>query len=187
MQVSDQNKESRTIGILALVCALLQLGIVPLFGIGDGRANLALVFAGLMAFMFGGRRGVLLAFLAGVFFDLTTTGPIGIMAFELPVMAFLLGSESRNRLIEDRTESLKEFAIGSLAVGLVYGIVMLFLGQAGSLVDVVFLRVIPTFALTFVAFAAFAYFLSGGSSGGRARGPRRAGMRSGGRIRTKGL
>ena len=187
MQVSDTNKESKTIGVLALVCALLQLGIAPLFGIADGRMNLALVFAGLMAFMFGGRRAILLSFCAGMFFDLTTTGPIGLMAFELPVMSFLLGSASRNRLIEDRSESLKEFAIGDIAVSLIYGIFMLLLGQSSSIGDIVLLRVIPTFALSFVAFAAFAFFLSGGSGSPRSRSPRRSGLRSGGRIRTKGL
>lgn len=45
MQISDKNREARGIALTAIICAVLQLAIAPNVGLGNGRANLALVFA----------------------------------------------------------------------------------------------------------------------------------------------
>ena len=94
MQVNDANRNRKVIAIVACVCALLQLAIVPNIGIANGRANLALVATACLALQIGGRTTVIFGFLAGLFFDLTTTGPVGLMAFELTLVGYLLGGRT---------------------------------------------------------------------------------------------
>ena len=160
MQVSDRNRESRSIAVLALVCAVLQLVLAPNVGLGNGRANFALVFPACVALQTGGRRGVVAGFLAGLFFDLSTTGPIGLMAFCLSASSFALGVEERNRMAGDLASATAHFAAASLVVSLVYHLAMLLVGQADSLLDVLVFRTLPTAALTFVFFLPFAYYFS---------------------------
>ena len=155
MQVSDRNRESRSIAVLALVCAVLQLALAPNVGLGNGRANFALVFSACVALQSGGRRGVVAGFLAGLFFDLSTTGPIGLMAFCLSASSFALGLEERNRMAGDLASATAQFA-----VSLVYHLAMLLVGQADSLLDVLVFRTLPTAALTFVFFLPFDYYFS---------------------------
>ena len=45
MQISDKNRDKRSIALLALLCALLQLALATNLGFGNGRANIAIVFA----------------------------------------------------------------------------------------------------------------------------------------------
>ena len=160
MQVSDRNRESRSIAVLALVCAVLQLALAPNVGLGNGRANFALVFSACVALQTGGRRGVVAGFLAGLFFDLSTTGPIGLMAFCLTVTAFVLGLEGVGRGAGDLGSAMARFSVAAAAVSLVYHLAMLLTGATSSFVDAVFLRALPTTLLTVVAFVPFAYYLS---------------------------
>ena len=80
MQVADRNREARTTVVLAVACLVLQLALAPNLALGNGRANFALVFAACVALTKGGQRAVISGFVAGLVFDLSTTGPVGLMA-----------------------------------------------------------------------------------------------------------
>lgn len=184
MQVNDTNRNRRDIGWLGLLCLVLQLAIAPYVTIAEGVANLAIVYTGYVALSIGGRTGVLCGFFAGVAYDLTTTGPLGLMAAILTVAAFAMGAEDRNRLSEDSSGAMVMYLIVSLAAVLAYHLAMLASGQASSLVDALVGRALPTYVLTTVAFLPFAYAGArpgaGGSSGvglgtGRGRGRGRRG------------
>ena len=54
MQVADRNRDIRTIVVLAVVCLVLQLALAPNVGLGNGRANFALVFCACVALSRGG-------------------------------------------------------------------------------------------------------------------------------------
>ena len=160
MQVKDSNKFRRDFGALALFCLFLQVAVAPNIAFGNGRANMALVFAGLVSLLVGGQIGVLCSFLAGLVFDLSTTGPIGLMSFLLTIASFVSGMEARNRIGDDFVGSIRLFTWMAGAVTLVYHFTMLLVGDATSLMDVIVLRTIPTLLLTVLAYAPFAYFLS---------------------------
>ena len=130
MQISDKNREARGIALTAIICAVLQLAIAPNVGLGNGRANLALVFAATVALTSGGGRAVVCGFFAGLFYDLSSTGPIGLMALMLSV------------------------------VNVGYGLGLMLAGQGGGFVDAVFLRALPGALLSLVCFLPFAYFES---------------------------
>lgn len=160
MQVKDSNKYRRDFGTLAAICLFLQIAVAPNIAFGNGRANAALVFAGIASMLVGGQLGVLCGFLAGLVFDLSTTGPIGLMAFLLTVASFVMGMEARNRMADDFLGSVTAFAQMAGVVTLLYHVAMLLVGDATSLVDIVFLRTVPTLVLTVLLFVPFAYIIS---------------------------
>ena len=142
--------------MLAIICGVCQLALAPNIGLGNGRANFALIFSACVALQAGGTRG----FFAGLFFDLSTTGPVGLMAFCLTVSSFVLGLQERNRMSGDLMVTLALFGGASLGVSLVYHLAMLLVGQADSILDVLVFRTLPTTLLTIVFFVPFAYYFS---------------------------
>ena len=160
MQVKDSNRNRRDFGTLALICLVLQVAIAPNIGLGNGRANLGLVFAGLASMLVGGRTGVICGFCAGLVFDFSTTGPIGLMSFLLTIASFVQGAEVRNRLADGFRDSMVRFSGMAFAVSLFYHVAMLLVGEASSLIDVLLYRTVPTTLLTVAAFAPFAWFLA---------------------------
>lgn len=184
MQVNDQSRNRRSMLWLGILCLVLQLALAPSIGVGNGRINFALVYAAIFSLAVGGRDGVLCGFVAGIVFDLSTTGPIGLMALLLTGMAYVLGLEERNRFADGFPAVMATFGVASLAVIFLYHLCMLVSGQAADLIDVIVMRTLPTFALTFVAFMPFAWFLcrsAEGTAGGLGR------RRRGGHFELRGL
>ncbi|WP_130812156.1 rod shape-determining protein MreD [Olsenella sp. Marseille-P4559] len=186
MQVADKNRDRRGALILVLVCLVLQLALAPNIALGNGCANFALVFTACVAFNAGGRNGVLAGFAAGLVFDLSTTGPVGLMAGCCAVAAYLMGQDGRNRMAGEFGACVVEFSIAALVVSLIYHLAMLMVGQSSSLLDVLLLRMLPTALLTIVAFLPFAWFYSrfGGGRPGLSMGRR---GRGGAHLSTRGL
>lgn len=143
------------------------------------------MYAACYALIVGGRYGVVVGFVAGLVYDLSTTGPIGLMTLLLTVMSYVLGAEERNRFADGLPQSLATFGIAALAVEFAYHFVMLMMGQASSFADVLLVRTLPSFALTFVVFIPFGYFFTREALGARPRRVHR--QHGGGHYSTKGL
>lgn len=167
MQIKDTNQSKRGHLVLAVVCMLLQVMLSPSIGMGNGRINFALVYAGVYALSVGGRPSVVVGFLAGLVFDLISAGPVGLMAGLLTVLSFGLGIEERNRFADGFVLPMSSFGVGSFLVILVFHMAMLLTGESASMADVLLQRTLPTFALTFVAFLPFAYVQVHGAAGPR--------------------
>lgn len=184
MRVADRNRDTRTTVVLAVLCLVLQLALAPNVGLGNGRANFALVFTACVAFSTGGRAAVIAGFASGLVLDLSSTSPIGLMALCLTVAGFALGSSVRERVAGDLGSSLVYVAVASLSVSVVYHVAMLLVGRTDSLVDALFLRALPSALLTLVAFLPFAYYFSRVRTHGSPLG---RGRHSGGGLTRRGL
>lgn len=160
MAFNDSGRFRRDFISIAAICLVIQVAIAPYIGLGNGRINMALVFAGIVSLLVGGRTGVLYGFCAGLIFDLSTSGPIGLMSFLLTIVSFLAGSEIRNRLGNNFIGAMRIFFWMDVAVSLLYHMAMFLVGEATSVMSVVFLRALPTTVLTLLAFAPFAYLFS---------------------------
>ena len=167
MQINDAHKKRRSTLVLAGICLLLQLTVAPNACLGNGYANFALVYVGIVALSSGGKGAVIGGFVAGLLYDLTSTTPIGLMALLLTVCAYALGIEERNRFGDGWVSALTSFGVGSLSVLVAYHLAMLLLGDAQSFSDALLLRTLPSFALTFLGFLPFAYHYVRTSSKGR--------------------
>ena len=160
MQVKDANRSRRLIAVLAVICFVGQLALAPHLRILDGQINFAIVFAGCVALAVGHRSGVISGFAAGLIFDLSSTGPVGLMAALLTASSFILGLEGNNRFIEDPRRATVYFAGSTGAVTLIYHVAILLMGDSKGFVDVMFRRWVPTAIMTFVVFLIFSFFLS---------------------------
>lgn len=175
MQVKDANKHRRTTVIAAVVCFVLQVSLAPHMGLGNGRVNFAMLFAGVYALYVGGRAGVVAGFASGLVFDLVATSPFGLMSALLTIMAYGLGREARNRFADGLVSSLSSFGIGALATTFAYHATMLLVGEQANLIDLLFMRTLPSFAITFVWFVPVAWYLvqrsaKGGGIGSGSKG-----------------
>ncbi|MDO4805666.1 MAG: rod shape-determining protein MreD [Coriobacteriales bacterium] len=179
MQINDARKSKKNHIALALVCLLLQVMASPNIGMGNGRINFALIYAGVYALSVGGRRAVVAGFFAGLLYDALSTGPFGVMSSLLTILSFALGLEERNRFIDGFVPSLSAFGVGSLLVQLFYHITLSMLGDGASMVDIVLMRVLPAYAITFVCFLPFAYYevRKGSGTRGKHAGGKSAGLR----------
>lgn len=160
MQIADKSHDTRGLAILAGVCAVLQLALAPNVAIGNGRANFALVFAACIALSRGGSQSVVCGFFAGLFFDLSTTGPIGLMSLILTLVSQFLGSENRNRMAGDFGACVVLYSAAALCSCLAYGLGLLITGNSSSIIDAVVFRAVPGAFLSIVAFLPFAYYYS---------------------------
>ena len=160
MQVKDSNRNRRDYGMLAAICLVVQVALAPNIGLGNGRANMGLVFCGIISLAIGGRTAVISSFFAGLLFDLSTTGPIGLMSGLLTLGSFFIGGEARNRFADDFSGSMQLFSGFAGIISLIYHVTMLLVGDATNFLDVVFLRALPTTILTVIVFAPFAYLIS---------------------------
>lgn len=166
MQVKDRNKNRRSIGALALLALFFQLGIAPAIALGGGHPNFAFVFAAVIALSIGGGTGVACGFVSGLIYDLSTTGPIGLMALLLSIAAYVLGVEVRDRISEEPMMTLIPFSIAALSVSLCYGLFALAFGVGESLFDAVFLRALPSALLTVIVYVPFLIFMGRSRRGG---------------------
>ena len=189
MEIKNTNKSRRSTVTLALLCFVLQVAIASNIGLEHGRANLALVFSGVYALWKGGRRGVLAGFLAGVLYDLLTTGPYGLMAGLCTLVAYGLGLEARNRFVDGMVSAITSFGIASLLSLLAYHLTMTLLGEANGVIDMFVLRTLPSFAMTLVAFLPFAYWhvREGGKGHGLGSGAKGASAKRGSHYDVRNL
>ncbi len=163
MLVQDTNRSRRLIAVMGIVCAVLQLALAPNVALASGHFNFCILFAGVVAAQVGGRPAIICGFLSGLFYDLSATSPIGLMAFLLTLGSALIGSGERSSSGEDSRTAFLSYVILALAVELIYGVMVLMLGQSSSFVDAIFLRALPSFLLDCLAYIPY-YILSSRSS-----------------------
>ncbi|WP_051353802.1 rod shape-determining protein MreD [Atopobium fossor] len=167
MQVNDNNKKRKALLIAAISCFVLQLAIVPNFGLFDGRINICMITAVFIALGIGGKTGVIAGFIAGLFFDLTTTGPVGLMAFELTLASYFIGMESRNKLIDGHGIVFQQFLIACVLVELIYALAMILTGHSTNILFAFGMHTIPAIVLDSLVFVAVLLIFSsrmGGSA-----------------------
>lgn len=184
MLVADKNRMVRTIVVLAIVCFFLQIALAPNIALGNGHANFAVIFVMCSTTFLSPGSSAVAGFVSGLLFDLSSTAPIGLMAFCLSVAGYALSFEGRERVPGEFGVLLIRGGIASLGVSLVYHLAMLLVGQGGSLFDVIFLRTLPTALLTFLFLLPFLFFFSRMRSSGPSLG---SGMGGGGHLSRRGL
>ena len=96
-----------------IVAALLESTVIPYLRIGDAQPHLLFVLAIIVTVVGGFDRGLVFAFVGGLFLDVFTQRPLGISAFALLLsvggVALLSRVMSRARpLVADRCDRLVE-------------------------------------------------------------------------------
>ena len=176
MQLANTPKTKKNLYILALICATIHLGIAPNLSLGLGVANACLIFAFCATTALEGTRLLWVCFIAGLFFDLTTTGPVGLMSFELLCIGFLGTSEDRAHMGDDTLTIIKTFSLDCVVVTLVYCLAMWVVGDTSSFFEAIILKALPTCIITIIYFLPFLYVFSRSSSFGPSFSTKKKGL-----------
>ena len=158
MQVRDANVRRRGLALAAIITAFLQLAVAPNISLFSGHPNFCLAFAAYAALSIGGAQGVIVGFLSGLFFDLCATTPVGLMAFELCLMAYLLGVERRNRLADGLGNAVRLFALAAVIVEVLFFSALALVDGTEGFVWQLLGGCLPTIVLDIAVFAAYAAF-----------------------------
>ena len=84
----------RVLAIAAAVYAVFQVGFAPQVSLLGGTFNFMVAFALVIGPGLGAHRGVIAAFLCGLFYDLTSPVPVGLMALILSISVVWLSSSA---------------------------------------------------------------------------------------------
>ncbi len=134
---SKKSSKGATV-IPIVVCCALQAGLSPQITLGDGTVNFMLILAIISAFKETPTRAVVTGFLSGLFFDLTSATPVGLMALLMTVLSYLL-NRSFGTLggMEKRTQ-MSVGAVASVALNAVFGLLLYAMGVETDLVIAIF-------------------------------------------------
>ena len=127
--------------IVYLIALLLQLTFfsqVRVAGVAPELPALVAILAGLFA---GPRRGSVIAFCAGLMWDIYLSTPLGLAAASFVVVAYTLGGITEDLFHDTRLQTLLLVFVGTAAMLTVYALLGEVVGQRG-LIDDRLLRVV---------------------------------------------
>lgn len=179
----SQQQHSKYPFIVAALCLLLQAALGPNLHVLQGTINFALVCVLLVGLSSQGTNPVRCGFVAGLLFDLFTTGPLGLMALLLTISGLVLALVGQG-FSQDRGSRLLLGLVVVLAVQTLYTVMQVVLVSDVSLFDALGLRMLPSVGLTMIAFLIGDLF-RGGVKKARTPGMHARGHANG--LSTKGL
>jgi len=137
LEVRDPHRQRRSLAIACAVAAVLQLALAPQFSLFGGAFNFMLVFA--LCMSMGNEIGsaVLIGFFSGLFYDMTSAAPVGLMSLLLTIGCFSLATVSRGVSGNVSTDTMRLIAVAILAINVVNGVVLFFMGVEGGFVSAV--------------------------------------------------
>ncbi|WP_276770023.1 rod shape-determining protein MreD [Fannyhessea vaginae] len=153
---SSSQKKNRILPF-ACICFILQAALAPDIVLASGQINFALIFTVICALSKRDNTTIVYAFIAGLLFDLLSTGPVGIMACLLSIVAYLVVDKIHVNLFEDIATSSIIFSVLALMVCLLHFLIMLVCGSVTSFIPSLIYRVLPVFILTSCAFIPLAF------------------------------
>lgn len=163
MNLRETGRGSRPIWVVAVIAAVLQLAIPPQISIASGTVNFMVALALVLSLSCDPSSAVYIGFASGLFFDLTSSAPIGLMTLILTVASFVVATSSHGVLGGFTTDSLRLVAIGIVAVNLINGLCLFFMGVQTNFLWALFGHGISSSILDMLA-AALTLFFMGSST-----------------------
>lgn len=176
MQLHETGASRRTLIIMAVVAAVLQVAVAPQIEIAGGRMNFMVVLAIVLALTSDISTAVCIGFFCGLFFDLTSSMPIGLLSLLLTLTSFVVAALSRSSLNGFSPDSLRVCAVAIVGVNLLYSLVLLFMGVETSFLWSVFGHGFVSSALDLAVSVPFLLAMGSGS-GQRGFSMRSSGLR----------
>lgn len=129
----SSSQSQQVVIVLAVIAGVLQVALAPQFSILGGRFNFMLAFALATALKGDSLQAVFAGFFAGLFYDLTTTVPVGLMTLLTLVGSFVLAGIGGAGTSGFSSASLRLVGMAALAVCLLNGIALVILGVEGDI------------------------------------------------------
>ena len=133
MQLHDPARPGAPAPALIAVACVLQVAHSPQVSILGGTFNFMLVLSLVLALSRGPGPAGGAGFACGLFFDLTSTAPVGLMALILTLSAFTVSFASRGSLGGLNADTMRFIGVAALIANMAYGLCLFFLGDQGDL------------------------------------------------------
>lgn len=182
LELQKTGRNNRSLIITSIIAAFLQVALAPQLSILGGSINFMLALTATIAIGCDSRTMVYVGFFAGLFFDLTSLVPIGLMTLLLTLLGYVAASISRGIAPGFSMDALRIVCAGVLIVEVLYSVLLFFMGVQTSFF--VSLGHGLSGALLTILVCAVFLFVSGAGSSSNTFG--RGGVSSGG-MRFKGL
>lgn len=128
MRLHESGATPRAYAAMAVVACLLQVGIAPQISLFGGTFNFMVVLAVSLALTRGPHASVIAGFLCGLFFDLTSPVPVGLMALVLTVASFAVSTMAHGMAPGITAEGVRLAVVSIFAVNIVYAVFLYMLG-----------------------------------------------------------
>ncbi len=148
MELRDQRAGNNTNVILIIVCLILQAGLSPQVTICGGTFDFMFVLVFLMALRADVAPVVVTGFLSGIFFDLTGSTPVGLMALVLTICSFALAHSTGIRSNASTSNRLAGIFGYCLVAHVAFGVLLFAMGVQTSILFAVFGHGLATSVLT---------------------------------------
>lgn len=186
----ELNNAGRTRSALTAAVVVYAVGHIALASqiqVAGGRFNLMLALVASLAVGGDSRAMVYIGFFSGLFYDLTTSSPIGFMALLLAVTGYAVALLSRGLQSGLGMETIRVVATAVIGVNVVYALGLFLMGVETDLLISVGAHGLVSSLLDLVACIPLLLLgARGGARGFSARGGRGRGLSYGG-TRYKGL
>lgn len=139
----NMTRDNIVLVVGALMAVVAQIVVAPNIALFSVMPNVIVVYVLLVAIVRPATSGPVLPFILGLIFDLLSGGPVGAMAFLLPLFAFL-ASRAFSVLDNDTLfMPLVIFIVTAVIIESLYGVFLLALGLGVSPVDAFLYRALP--------------------------------------------
>ena len=119
------------LGIVFVVALVIQLTVFVDVRIFDVAPELLALVAGVAAFFVGPERGPVIAFVAGLLWDVYLPTPLGVSAVVFAVVAYVVATLNEGLFHDTRTQLVGVVAVGSAASVIGYALLGAIVGEGG--------------------------------------------------------
>ncbi len=151
MELRDQRVGNNSNVILVIVCLILQAGLSPQVAICGGTFDFMFVLVFVMALRADVVPVVATGFLSGLFYDLTGSTPVGLMALVLTVCSFALAHSTGIRSTASTSNRVAGIFGYCLVAHVIFGILLFAMGVQTSVLFAIFGHGLATSVLTTLA------------------------------------
>lgn len=166
LELNNSGRTRSAFIITVLICAALQVALAPHISIMGGRLNFMLVLTASLAISGDSRTMVYIGFFSGLFYDLTTTSPIGLMSLLLALLGYGVALMSRGLSSGLGMQTLRVVVASIVLVNVVYGVALFLLGVQSNLLISVGVHGLASSIMDLVACVPL-LILGGNNGGGR--------------------
>lgn len=128
MDFREQQTGSSSSVALVIIAVVLQAGLSPQVSVGGGTFNFMIIVAALFAFRGEASKAVIAGFLSGLFFDLTSSTPVGLMSLLLTIGSFALVHSAPVQGGASNSAQVLTLFVFSLVLNIVFGLILLVMG-----------------------------------------------------------
>lgn len=159
MEFREQQKSSSSIIALVVISLILQAGLSSQVSIAGGTINFMLILTAVFALQGDASKTVIAGFLCGLYFDLTSSTPVGLMALLLTIGSFVLVHSSAVQGGSTTSSQVLIVFVFALAINVLFGLALFAMGVQTSLLIALFGHGLATSVLTaIVSFPVVAVF-----------------------------